>query len=49
MLKQTDSKESFQIDNSMTPTVTVSTKKENDKIEIKVKDNGNGIPQNIVG
>jgi two-component system NtrC family sensor kinase len=27
------------------PTVTVSTKKLNDKIEIKVKDNGNGIPQ----
>ncbi len=30
------------------PTVSVSTKKINDKVEIKVKDNGNGIPQNIV-
>ena len=31
------------------PTVTVSTKKNNDKIEIKVSDNGNGIPQKISG
>lgn len=30
------------------PTVSVSTKKINDKVEIKVSDNGNGIPQNIV-
>ncbi len=30
------------------PTVSVSTKKINDKIEIKVKDNGNGIPQKIL-
>jgi signal transduction histidine kinase len=30
------------------PTVLVQTKKINDKIEIKVSDNGNGIPQNIV-
>ncbi len=30
------------------PTVSVSTKKMNDKIEIKVKDNGNGIPQKVV-
>jgi signal transduction histidine kinase len=30
------------------PTVTVSTKKLNDKIEIKVGDNGNGIPQIIL-
>ncbi|MCW3106449.1 MAG: two-component sensor histidine kinase [Segetibacter sp.] len=30
------------------PTVTVSTKKMGDKILISVKDNGNGIPQNIV-
>ncbi|HEX5154541.1 MAG TPA: two-component regulator propeller domain-containing protein [Parafilimonas sp.] len=30
------------------PTVTVVTKKLNDKIEIKVEDNGNGIPKNIV-
>ena len=30
------------------PTVSVQTKKINDKIEIKVSDNGNGIPQNII-
>src|SRR6266513_4494433 len=30
------------------PTVSVSTKKTNDKIEIKVADNGNGIPQKVV-
>jgi signal transduction histidine kinase len=29
------------------PTVTVSTKKRADKVEIKVSDNGNGIPENI--
>ncbi|HVX27186.1 MAG TPA: ATP-binding protein, partial [Parafilimonas sp.] len=30
------------------PLVSVQTKKVNDKVEIKVEDNGNGIPQNIV-
>jgi len=30
------------------PTVTVSTKKSNGKIEIKIGDNGNGIPQKIM-
>ncbi|HRH51132.1 MAG TPA: ATP-binding protein [Panacibacter sp.] len=30
------------------PTVSVSTKKANGKIEVSVKDNGNGIPQKIV-
>jgi signal transduction histidine kinase len=30
------------------PTVTIVTKKLSDKIEIVIKDNGNGIPQNIV-
>ena len=30
------------------PTVSVSTKKINDKVEIKVKDNGNGIPQKVL-
>jgi signal transduction histidine kinase len=30
------------------PTVIVSTKKINDKVEIKVKDNGNGIPQKVL-
>jgi signal transduction histidine kinase len=33
---------------SYQPTVTVQTKKLNGKIEIVVKDNGNGIPQNII-
>jgi len=30
------------------PTVSVSTKRVNDKIEIRVEDNGNGIPQKVV-
>lgn len=30
------------------PTVTVSTKKLNNHIEVKVKDNGNGIPQKVL-
>ncbi|MEO6719219.1 MAG: ATP-binding protein [Ferruginibacter sp.] len=30
------------------PTVSISTKKMGNKIEIRVEDNGNGIPQNIV-
>ena len=30
------------------PTVSVSTKKYSDRIEIKVKDNGNGIPQKVL-
>jgi signal transduction histidine kinase len=30
------------------PSISVSTKKTNNKVEIQVKDNGNGIPQNIV-
>ena len=30
------------------PTVAVTTKKLNDKIEIIVRDNGNGIPKNII-
>lgn len=29
------------------PTVNVSTKKSNDKVEIKVSDNGSGIPEKI--
>jgi signal transduction histidine kinase len=33
---------------SYEPLVSVETKKLNDKIEIRVSDNGNGIPQNIV-
>jgi signal transduction histidine kinase len=30
------------------PTVSIQTKKINDKIEIRVSDNGNGIPNNLV-
>ena len=30
------------------PTVSVSTKKVGDKVEISVKDNGNGIPQKVL-
>ncbi|HUZ59558.1 MAG TPA: ATP-binding protein, partial [Hanamia sp.] len=30
------------------PTVSVSTKKIGDKVEVRVKDNGNGIPQKVV-
>jgi signal transduction histidine kinase len=30
------------------PTVTVSTKRSGDKVEVKVKDNGNGIPQKVL-
>ncbi|MEO6218872.1 MAG: ATP-binding protein [Ginsengibacter sp.] len=33
---------------SYEPTVSVSTKKINGKVEIKIRDNGNGIPQNMV-
>ncbi|MDQ6764207.1 MAG: tetratricopeptide repeat protein [Bacteroidota bacterium] len=33
---------------SYEPTVSVGTKKVADKVEIKVADNGNGIPQNII-
>jgi signal transduction histidine kinase len=33
---------------SYVPKITVVTKKLNEKIEIKVADNGNGIPQNII-
>jgi signal transduction histidine kinase len=34
--------------NGYEPTVAVSTGKRNGKVEIKIKDNGNGIPTNIV-
>ena len=30
------------------PSVSISTKKINDKVEIKVTDNGNGIPQKVL-
>jgi signal transduction histidine kinase len=34
--------------NDYNPEVSVQTKKLNDKVQITVTDNGNGIPQNIV-
>src|SRR6187455_628156 len=34
--------------NDYEPTVSVSTKKNNGKVEIKVSDNGNGIPPNVL-
>ena len=37
-----------EIDDSYEPTVSVSTKKVNGKVEICVKDNGNGIPQKVL-
>ena len=37
-----------QLNNAYEPTVLVSTKKIANKIEIKVKDNGNGIPQKVL-
>ena len=46
-LKAQSSKQEAQHKN-YDPTVIVSTKKFGDKIEIKVSDNGNGIPQKIV-
>jgi signal transduction histidine kinase/ligand-binding sensor domain-containing protein len=38
---------SLQMSSPYTPTVTVSTKNLGDRIEISVKDNGNGIPEEI--
>jgi len=42
-----DEKKKHQL-NGYEPTVTVSTKKISDKIEVKVKDNGDGIPQKVM-
>jgi signal transduction histidine kinase len=36
------------LSNGYEPSVTVSTKKLSDKIEIRVVDNGNGIPQKVL-
>jgi signal transduction histidine kinase len=36
------------VQNGYDPTVSVSTKKNNGKVEIKVRDNGNGIPQKVL-
>jgi signal transduction histidine kinase len=35
-------------DKSYKPLASIQTKKINDKVEIKISDNGNGIPQNII-
>ena len=40
--------ESLKQNEQYTPLVSVQTKKSDDKIEIKVTDNGNGIPKNVV-
>ena len=46
---QAGSKGGFsEADSNKTPTVWVSTKKENNKILISVRDNGPGIPTNIL-
>jgi two-component system NtrC family sensor kinase len=37
-----------QVGESYEPTISVSSKKLNDKVEIRVRDNGNGIPQKVV-
>jgi signal transduction histidine kinase len=42
------SEKAKQKSNGFEPTVTVSTLKNNGKIEMKVKDNGNGIPQKVL-
>ena len=36
------------VQNGYEPTVSVSTRKNNGKVEIKVSDNGNGIPQKVL-
>ncbi|HEV8082853.1 MAG TPA: ATP-binding protein [Chitinophagaceae bacterium] len=48
-LRQTQSEPSLAgQSNDYEPTVSVSTKKLNDKVEIRVRDNGNGVAQKIV-
>jgi signal transduction histidine kinase len=36
------------VQNGYEPTVSISTKKNKGKVEIKVSDNGNGIPQKVL-
>ena len=44
-----EKKKSYELSaTSYEPTVTVSTAKHNEKVEIKVSDNGNGIPQKVL-
>jgi signal transduction histidine kinase len=40
---------SKQVKNGYSPTVTVSTKQINKRVEIRVKDNGEGIPEHLLG
>jgi signal transduction histidine kinase len=42
------SDKSATVDSEYKPLVSVQTKKINDKVEIVISDNGNGIPQNII-
>ncbi|HYM93601.1 MAG TPA: ATP-binding protein, partial [Chitinophagaceae bacterium] len=44
----TEKKTLRQVQDGYEPTVSVSTKKLNDKVEVKVRDNGNGIPQKVL-
>ncbi len=37
-----------QLNGAFEPAIFICTKKQNDRVEIYVKDNGNGIPQNII-
>jgi len=37
-----------QLTNGYEPTVSVSTKRSNNKVEIRVRDNGSGIPQKVM-
>jgi signal transduction histidine kinase len=37
-----------QVDDNYEPTVSLSTKRINDKVEVRVKDNGDGIPQKVL-
>ena len=43
-----DRKASFPLDDKYEPTVTVTTKNLGDKVEVSVRDNGDGIPKTIL-
>ncbi len=38
----------FHFEQNYEPTVTIITRKQNNKVEIRVKDNGNGVPQKLL-
>jgi signal transduction histidine kinase len=44
----TVSEKKRQLNGTYEPTVVISTRKLDDKVEVKVKDNGNGIPQKVM-